>query len=66
MPCVLLAVPLKTVIGEKLEMSPQSPEVKVLLGDHSLLVGSAQREVDLPGSLVQMCHLSFTRFPYAL
>ena len=49
MPCVLLAVHL-----EKVEISPLSSEVKVLLGYHSFLEGYAQKAVEFPGSLVQM------------
>ena len=30
------------------------PEVKALLGEPAFLVGNAQREVELPGPLVQM------------
>ena len=50
MPCVLLAFPSR----EKVETSPLCSEVKLLLRDHTLLVGFAQKAVDVPGSLVQM------------
>ena len=43
MPCALLAIPIRAVIGEKVRISPLHPEVKALLGDHSLLVGCAQK-----------------------
>ena len=54
MPCALLAIPLLTIIREKVEISPQCPVVKALVGDYSLLEGHAWKVVELPGSLVQM------------
>ena len=54
MPHAFLTFPLQTVIGDKVWISPPHPEVKALLGDPTLLVVSAQREVELPGSLEQM------------
>ena len=54
MPCDLLPGPLQRGIGEKVETSPLCSEVEVLLGDHSLLLGLAQKAVELSGSLVQM------------
>ena len=74
MSCALLAVPFQTVTGEKVEILPLHPEVKWLLGDHSLLAGLAQKAVELPASQVQMAtrtyafyksltfHCNFTNF----
>ena len=39
---------------EKVEISPPCSEMKALLEDHSLLVGCAQKIVELPVSPVQM------------
>ena len=39
---------------ENVEVSLLSSEVKVLQGDHSLLVASALKAVELPGFLIEM------------